>query len=209
MKNIGAEAAKLAGLQIDTLQKVRRGQITPEHWEWFNNLSKKKRDEFCGLNPVDSNPYLTLLSADEHLTLDAVDGAKTIAKAKDTFAWIDSDFINYKADEAGPATEETPVNVYELTKDAAFAQMFNAASTDLNKLCFTKHQILNFIKKYKNWLRTNGYATFFLFKANNYFFVACVLVHGVGLHVYVDRLENGNVWDAEDRHRLVLPQLAV
>lgn len=41
---IGADAAKLAGLQIDTLQKMRRGQITLSHWEWFNMLTKEERD---------------------------------------------------------------------------------------------------------------------------------------------------------------------
>ena len=41
---IGADAAKLAGLQIDLLQKMRSGQITPEHLEWFNKLNKGERD---------------------------------------------------------------------------------------------------------------------------------------------------------------------
>ncbi len=40
---IGADAAKLAGLQIDTLQKVRSGQITLEQWEMFNNLNPDER----------------------------------------------------------------------------------------------------------------------------------------------------------------------
>lgn len=41
---IGADAAKLAGLQIDTLQKVRLGQITLDQWGWFNNLSFQDRE---------------------------------------------------------------------------------------------------------------------------------------------------------------------
>jgi hypothetical protein len=43
---IGAEAAKMAGLQIDTLQKARQGQITLEQWEWFNGLTKEGRERF-------------------------------------------------------------------------------------------------------------------------------------------------------------------
>ncbi len=54
MKNIGADAAKLAGLQIDTLQKMRNGQITLEHLEWFNKLNKVERDKLAGVNTVDS-----------------------------------------------------------------------------------------------------------------------------------------------------------
>lgn len=41
---IDADAAKLAGLQIDTLQKVRKGQITLDQWERFNNLSADDRE---------------------------------------------------------------------------------------------------------------------------------------------------------------------
>ena len=45
---IDADAAKLAGLQIDTLQKVRNGQITLSQWEWFNNLSMADREARFG-----------------------------------------------------------------------------------------------------------------------------------------------------------------
>ena len=45
---IGADAAKLAGLQIDTLQKVRSGKITLKQWEWFNNLSCGQREKLVG-----------------------------------------------------------------------------------------------------------------------------------------------------------------
>lgn len=45
---IDADAAKLAGLQIDTLQKVRSGQITLGQWERFNNLSMDDREARFG-----------------------------------------------------------------------------------------------------------------------------------------------------------------
>lgn len=45
---IGAEATKLAGLQIDALQKVRSGQITLDQWERFNNLSPEDREACFG-----------------------------------------------------------------------------------------------------------------------------------------------------------------
>ena len=38
---IGADAAKLAGLQIDLLQKIRSGQVTLDHLEWFSKLRKE------------------------------------------------------------------------------------------------------------------------------------------------------------------------
>ncbi|MEX0918857.1 MAG: hypothetical protein WDZ85_02720 [Candidatus Paceibacterota bacterium] len=46
--NIGADAAKLAGLQIDTLSKYRAGQLTLGQWERFNNLSLEAREARFG-----------------------------------------------------------------------------------------------------------------------------------------------------------------
>ncbi len=45
---IDADAARLAGLQIDTLQKVRSGQLTLDQWERFNNLSLDDREARLG-----------------------------------------------------------------------------------------------------------------------------------------------------------------
>lgn len=41
---IDADAAKLAGLQIDLLQKVRQGHVTLDHLEWFTGLSRDARE---------------------------------------------------------------------------------------------------------------------------------------------------------------------
>ncbi len=39
-------AKKLAGLQIDSLQKFRDGQFVLEQWEWWNHLSSEVRDRY-------------------------------------------------------------------------------------------------------------------------------------------------------------------
>lgn len=44
MDTIGAEAAKLAGLQMDLLAKYRAEQLTLGHIEWFLGLKKIERD---------------------------------------------------------------------------------------------------------------------------------------------------------------------
>lgn len=41
---IDADTAKLAGLQIDLLHKLRQGHITLDHLEWFNTLTKIQRE---------------------------------------------------------------------------------------------------------------------------------------------------------------------
>lgn len=48
MENIGAEAARLAGLQIDLLSKYRAEQLSLDHFERFLNLTPEAREERFG-----------------------------------------------------------------------------------------------------------------------------------------------------------------
>jgi len=200
-------AQDLAGLQVDQLQKLRNGNMTFEQVKWFNNLSYEQRQVLMG-KQIEKEMILRIISGSEELKLDAVDGNQTIYNSKGVFTSIDSDFKNYGANTTGSATKETNVDVYEMVKDATFAQMFGSLGNDLDKLCLTQHQILNFISKHKNWLRSDGYATFFLFKSGENFFVANVYFDDDGsLGVDVFRFELDHVWDTKYRHRVVLPQL--
>ncbi len=150
---------------------------------------------------------LRLLSAGVTITIGKCDGKQSLAQAKKTFpSYIDSDFKKWGLDKAGVATEETQVQVYELVKDAI---MFGSIGTDLDKLCMTQHQIKQFCENHSNWLRADGYGTFFLFRVEDQFFVAHVNVLSSGLCVYVNRFELDCVWRAEFQHRLVSPQLTV
>ncbi len=152
-----------------------------------------------------------LISGAETLELDETDGKATIAKAKDAFpGWIDSDFKGYGCDVKSEPTKKAQVSVHEMIKDGTFAQIFNGMSDDLNKLVMTQPQIIQFVVLHRKWLRTEGYGTFFLFKVGNEFFVASVYWRDGGqLEVDVNRFSNDYVWDAEDRHRFVIPQLAL
>jgi hypothetical protein len=174
----------------------------------IDGVQRFLRDELT-VSVSEPAPILKLISGGQGLVLDACDGTKIIANAKKTFPFgIDSDFAGWKADEPGQPTPATIPNVYEMTKNATFSQMFGFLNVDVSKLCFTQHQIIDFVEKYPNWLRNNGYATFFLFKAYGHCFVAGVDVDSDGLYVFVDRFGGGNVWSADGRHRVVVPQLA-
>lgn len=197
-----------AGLQVDQLQKLRNGNMTIEQLRWFNNLTFVQREQLLGTLPEKAH-ILKLLSEGETLMLDACDGTKILAQAKDVFlSGIDSDFVNWGTDKPGIATAITPVQVHEMVQNATFAQMFGSLGTDLDTLCLTQHQIKNFCKKYPYWLCQDG-TTFLLFKVKDLFFVALVYVCSGGLHVYVLRFEGARVWDAEVAPRVVVPQLAV
>ncbi|MEK7125292.1 MAG: hypothetical protein AAB880_00040 [Patescibacteria group bacterium] len=158
---------------------------------------------------AESRPILRLISGRETLVIDETDGTELIFAAKDMFpGGIDPDFVRWGANEASGPAPATPVAVHELACNATFAQMFGSIPADPNRLCFTQSQILGFVKKHRNWLRTDGYGTFFLFKSQGELFVAGVLFRGRGaLDAFVHRFECGSVWFAEYRHRIVLPQL--
>lgn len=145
----------------------------------------------------------------EALEIEACDGTEIIAEQTDLFlSGIDPDFRDWGADEKGSATEVAEVSVYEMVENATFAEVFVFLSEDLAKLCLTQAQIIRFIKKYRQWLRADGYATFFPFKSKGNFFVARVrLVSSGKLHVFVNRAGNSDVWYAKYRHRLVVPCL--
>ncbi|MFH1820540.1 MAG: hypothetical protein ABH805_01350 [Candidatus Nealsonbacteria bacterium] len=175
--------------------------------EWFAELKKFLRKENCWTGVI--NKFLKLISGDEILSLDAVDGTETLANAKDVFNYIDSDLKNWGVDEEGPSTEKTIVDVYEMVKDATFSQMFGELNVDMRKLCLTQHQIKKFVEKHRKWLRTDGYGTFFLFESKGNFFVAFTFVTSFGeLGVRVNQFEYSDVWCAELRPRVVVSQLA-
>ncbi|MCR4279879.1 MAG: hypothetical protein NUV82_00430 [Candidatus Komeilibacteria bacterium] len=85
--------------------------------------------------------------------------------------------------------------------------MFGSLGADLDRLCLTQHQIKKLCKKHANWLRADGYGTFFLFKVEDRYFVARVRVYSDGLYPYVHLLEYDAVWHGEYRYRVVSPQL--
>ena len=204
--------------ELELTQKIQthfpRG-ISPELIASWNGCPKELL--MARLTDIFSQPpeeakttsFLRLISGDKALVIDAVDGTEILADANDVFKYIDGDFKNWGADEKGPATKETPVNVHEMVKDGTFAEMFSSLNPDVEKLFFTHHQIKNFVQKKSDWLRTDGYATFFTFKSKGERFVAYVdFGSDDRLRVYVYRFVHDDRWSAGSRHRIVVPQLA-
>lgn len=151
---------------------------------------------------------LKLLSGDTVITIGATDGTETLAEAGDVFTgWVDDDFKNWKTNKPGKATGETPVQVYEMAENADFAQIFGGFDRELDDLCLSQGQIKSFAANHRDWLRKDGYATFFLFKVGTEFFVAYVRVGSDGdLGVDAYRFDYGFVWSAESLRRVVVPQ---
>lgn len=150
----------------------------------------------------------SLVSGDEQIIIGATSGAKTIASATDVFTWgIDPDFKNWGLDIPSEAKPETPIKVYEMVQDSDFKTIFGSFGRNPNALCLTQEQIISFVRDHKKWLRTGGYATFFLFKLGGEFFVAFVFLDSYERpDVDAYRFSCDVVWNAGIRHRIVVPQ---
>jgi hypothetical protein len=155
--------------------------------------------------------YVRLISGAEVLTLDPTDGKETIAKAGDLFTgYLDDDFESYGTNVPSPATGKMNVAVHEMIKDGTFAQIFGSMSDDLNSLCLTQPQIIQFLKKHRKWLHADGYGTFFLFKVakgNDSELVVARVFGDEGLRANVHRFSYDGVRNAGLRLRVVVPQL--
>jgi len=176
---------------------VRDGSFNQEEIKWaVQKIINQKNGGFLGL------------ISDGSLILDAVDEMEILADAKDVFTDIDSGFRNLKIDKTSQLTPEIHIDVYQLVKDADFSRMFDLLSFDTRSLCLKQAQIKAFAKKYRSWLRTGGYATFFLFESEDFFSVAHVYEHFFGrLWLCLHPLDHPIIWSAEYRPRVVIPRL--
>ncbi len=166
------------------------------------------------VQPVMFGDHLRLVPGAESLVIPAINDIRFIAERSDLFqGWIDSDFKNYGLALKQVPTVATKGQVLEQVKDGKFGNIYTIPNCSLESLCFTQAQVALFVKEHKNWLRTGGYGTFFLFKekvdGKDKFFVACVYFGDRGqLSVGVYSVSRDFLCYAECLHRFVIPQLA-
>lgn len=169
--------------------------------------------------PEIKSEILKLISGNESLIIDPTGWKKTQEYnvfTYDVFTYIDTEFKYLKISQDGPIPEKTPVSVYEMICDKkakditlyTHAQIFCSLSSDLFKLTLTTAQIKGFAKKYRNWLRIDGYGTFFLIESDGHFYVVVVFMDPngdlrEGLFKFGYRLG----WDPWKNYRVVVPQL--
>lgn len=168
-------------------------------------MTKKRMQEI--LNQKDTpQPYLRCL---ETVTLAPTQGDVTLAEATDVFTgWLDGDFINWGTNAPGEDTDETAVDVHEMTRDGTFQTLFESLG-DPRQLALSQGQIVEFCRNHRESLRQEGYGTFLLFEVSGELFVADVRVGGGELESFVRRFGRDRVWSADRRHRLVVQQQVV
>ena len=163
---------------------------------------------------------IEIISPKEGLMIPKDSDKITIAKSNDVFQHIDPDFVSWGLNKPDKPAGESRVKVGEMRENADFREMFyflagNEDIKSLKKVCLlTQGQARNSVKLHHNWLRTDGFATFFLIakkpaKKEKDFFVASVGVHASGeLHVGLFEFRDGYRWLADYRHRLFVPHTA-
>jgi hypothetical protein len=184
------------------------------------NFTKEELDEFMKreITAKVTEGILRLISGNT-ITIKALDGSRLIYNAKDTFkSGIDGDFVNWGVNNPGVATPAAPVQVHEMISDGKFMDIFKSLPGSWNQKWLSQNQFIDFCETQSNWLRQEGYGTLALIKKDenkpidednpeDNLVVVYVDVRSDGLLVYVDRLEDGDVWSGEYRHRVVSPQL--
>ena len=156
---------------------------------------------------------LNLLYKNETIVLPALSGNRTIYNSREVFSsYVNGDFENWGLNKESKATPRTEVKIYEIVKYDTFKDIFTSLSDNLDSLCLTQDQIIDFCVKYPERLRQDGYGTFFLFKKRRLFrrdkFCVARVCGSGGLLVGVDRFGDAYVWRAVYRLRLVVPKLS-
>jgi hypothetical protein len=112
---------------------------------------------------------------------------------------VDPDIKSRRLNEPGAPTEEISPKVYELHESEKFY-----FSDEWDKF-FTWHQVVRICGKYPQ-LFEQYFLTLFPVKKGEKRLVASVNVYGGGLNIDVYRLGNYELWSADYRFRLVVPQ---
>lgn len=216
--NIDANTARLAGLQIDQLTKLRVGQITLDQIERFNNLSPEDREERFGdwKRPtsisVAAKVYLKRLFEGETITIGATNGAVTLQESGVFPGGVFNENLLSGGCKSAPAIN---VVVDELVLNGKFSDFLGNIATELEKRRLHRGHLVNFCEKHPKKLREGGYATFAVVTKNDEpvkddlsnVFIASVFFDDAGrLRVRVYPFSEDYVWCAEDGRRVVSPQ---
>lgn len=198
----------MANFQIRTLREFGKGLITIQHWDWFNSLTKEERDRLSsGEQAAPSSTILRRIFDGQDLIISKCSGKRTIAQSGNVFSgYLDLGFK--QLDVKDRKTPKTKIEVFRVVKNATFDTMFRSLGRALNTLVFTQDQVITFVEEHRDRLQTGGSTNFFLLNKDERFFVASVYLRGGGgLEVRLFDFVRDGVWNADDRLRVVVPQL--
>lgn len=145
------------------------------------------------------------------LVLPATTGVRTFVTARDMFSdGFDSNFDEYGTNVPYQAMPKTSADLYEMTADGDFKSLLGSFNINPKRLFWrSQDQVLTLVENHPYHLHPQGWITLFPFIVREKSFVASVTQFRRKLGAYVRYFEDVGVWYAENRHRVVLPQLGV
>lgn len=126
--------------------------------------------------------------------IDECSNKKIIARAKKLFTYIHPDLKKHGGIQKGGKTPKIEVESHEIIYYGTSYQLFSEVNLDLNKLCFTQNQILNFVEKYKNV--SKDWNRLFLIKSHRRFVLIHVYFKGNYLGIDSRPLKSKGKWSA-------------
>ena len=150
--------------------------------------------------------FLEIVNSEKPLVIRALDGTEIISNNKELFStWVDPNFKRWKLEGERRETKEIEVASYRPVKNFVFEELFSSLTDDLDELCLTSSQIVEFCK---NYFDHKNYSTFFLMKGTTgKYFVVSVDSYEKGLQLFVYRFFNNNKRSFKHRFRFILPKL--
>lgn len=151
----------------------------------------------------------------ETVLLPACGGSRLISEAGDLFVdGIDPGFVDYDANRHAPDTPEALVEILEMAEDADFVKMFGCLTSvhDLDVLCLTQSQIIQFCVSHRDKMSTRG-LNFFLLKSGQELFVVGIAVSKANGFYFRASAEiyyfwSGEVLSAKIPRRIIVPRIA-
>ncbi len=204
---VGIAAMNAVKVQAEKFTTAERQRVLAQGDKFTHELKDfiiDKMREFSAL----VIGYLKLISGGWEIVIGETDGTGTITGAGDVFTgYINPAFVNDKTNVRGKPTKKTRAQVFRMVHDGTLAQIFGGFGENLDCLCFEQDQIKLFVRDHASWLCWDNSGTFFLFKVNGEFFVAYVRRYS---RIRVDKYclsTTDIIWEANNRHRFVVPQL--
>lgn len=150
--------------------------------------------------------FVRSLSSADKIILGATDGQANVYDSREVFkSFVDDDFKWWKLNQPGLAAPKTSLRVGEVIGNVSLKRIFLGLWSDIDRLVMTQNQIVRFCQEHPQWLRANGYSTYFLTKLGAEYFVVRVNSRSDGLCAFVFRLEDENVRSGDNLNRVVFP----
>lgn len=148
------QLGRLARKEWELFRRVKEGTLHPEMV--LDGLQDLIENNSSG--PVIQNPYLHRISS-EPIVLPQTDGARTFSM--EFLGFLKKRFKGLGLDVASDPTPPTEAAVFEQAEDSTFEKIINGFNVNLDRLCLTPHQALDFDERESTkYLGEDGRACF-------------------------------------------------